>query len=277
MLLVGAFFEGDRFQRALEIIKPKLMSSITVLKRRERSNILEFSSYKEEIASLVQRVGKLLDTGVGAERIKIQKLPETYLPYLKEAFLLAGIDIELSGKHSLYECEHIQEFLEELALYMECPVSEAFEKAFSGFADGDLARVLNLYLREDYYVREIYEDLVHQLKKTTPGKEEFANQIVVGDYRDQHLDRATSSSFSDSTRISFRKPIWTKNTWRTMSGRDWGSSLPAKEPGGAEALALINGTASVELSHSLNHGESGAAFRPRLHWSMRSSSLSGKT
>lgn len=257
VLLVGAFFEGDRFQRALEIIKTKTdVIHYRFEKKRKKHRILEFSSYKEEIASLVQRVGKLLDTGVGAERIKIQKLPETYLPYLKEAFLLAGIDIELSGKHSLYECEHVQEFLEELALYMECPVSEAFEKAFSGFADGDLARVLNLYLREDYYVREIYEDLVHQLKKTTPGKEEFSNQIVVGDYRDQHLDAGDILFI-----LGFNQDLFPEThldeEYLADHERERLGLFTSREKNRAarkKALALINGTASVELSYSLNHG-----------------------
>ena len=64
-------------------------------------------------------MGKLLEAGISPDNIKIQKVPDAYLPYLKEAFLLTNIAIEANVKKSLFEYEIVQEFLEELKKYFE--------------------------------------------------------------------------------------------------------------------------------------------------------------
>ena len=137
VLLVAEFEVSDHFFKALEIIKTKTNIINYRFENKEKpQTILEFSHYKEEIDYLVQEVGKLLDSGLSPEKIKIQSVPEHYLPYLKEAFLLADIALDTNENSSLFTYEIVQKFLTELKIYFEEEAELAFPKALASIFYG---------------------------------------------------------------------------------------------------------------------------------------------
>lgn len=261
VLLVADFEESDLFFKALEIIKTKTnIINYRFLNKPRAQTILEFNDYKEEIDYLVQEVGKLLEAGISPDNIKIQKVPDAYLPYLKEAFLLTNIALEANVKKSLFEYEIVQEFLEELKKYFEEEAEVAFPKALAGFFEQteiipDLVRVLNLYLSTSRSVNELYQDLIYQLKISAPKADTYTNVIKISDYQNEYL--ATDDIVFI---LGFNQDLFPKTRRDDQFLLDYESEklgLPTSreknQVAKSKALALIYGNAKVNLSFAHNH------------------------
>lgn len=260
VLLVGAFFESDRFQRALLEIKGKTeVINYRFPVRKQKHRILEFENSKEEIAHLVQSVARLLSSGTDPERIKIQAVPESYLPYLKEAFWLADIDIETPESHSLFELEYVQDFLWELRKHFDREAGEGFAQALEVLkADEsakDLFGVLNPYLSGNFLVRDVFEDLVFQLKRAKAGRESFRNRILVADFRSRLL-REGDILFVPAFNQDMFPETYLDEEYLTDSEREEIGLFTARDKNRAareQALALLSGAAEVRLSCSRSH------------------------
>ncbi len=262
LILVSCYEASDLFQKALSLIKEKT----NLINYRFESNlkkqvILEFPDPKAEIEYLIQEVGKLLLEGVNPENIKIQNVPNTYFPYLREAFFLSDIALDIKKRTNLFEYEIVQEFLEGLSLYLESDLESGFSNALSPLGREAenilfaLNEVLNKYLTLTYRVKDIYDDLVYQLKKTAIKPESYKNVISVADYQNEY-----QSSEDKIFILGFNQDLFPK----TYKDDDYlldfereKLGLPTSRIRNREerlkGLLLINHSENPQISYALNH------------------------
>ncbi len=261
VLLVSEFEVSDHFFKALEIIKTKTNIINYRFENKEKpQTILEFSHYKEEIDYLVQEVGKLLDSGLSPEKIKIQSVPEHYLPYLKEAFLLADIALDTNENSSLFTYEIVQKFLTELKIYFEEEAELAFPKALASISmedeiTSDLVRVLNLYMSSSRVVKELYQDLIYQLKISFPKRNLYTNIIQISDYQNEYLTSEDVVFILGFNQDLFPKTLRDDQFLLDYEREKLGllTSREKNQIVKKQTLALLYGKAKFHLSYASDH------------------------
>jgi ATP-dependent helicase/DNAse subunit B len=147
-------------------------------------NLQKCSTFKDEIRFLLEETASLLEKGVASDNIRIHQLPKAYVPYAKEVFGLAGIDLRFTESENLWEFEAIKKIVSELRIKSDADLRTASQTILleNQGADPrlltDLTDLLNGYLGSDFRVSDILDDLVYQLKNTPASLPEQTNVLV---------------------------------------------------------------------------------------------------
>lgn len=176
----------DFFNRARKML-PKsanVMDYSSSYPKNKLVNLQKCSSYKEEIRFLLEETASLLEKKVAFDNIRIHQLPKAYVPYAKEVFGLAGIDLRFTESENLWEYETIKKIVSGLRIRPGADLRTAAQTVLleNQGADPqlltDLTDLLNGYLGSDFRVSDILDDLVYQLKNTPASLPEQTNVLV---------------------------------------------------------------------------------------------------
>ncbi|HBP26102.1 MAG TPA: hypothetical protein DD618_04040 [Acholeplasmatales bacterium] len=186
ILVVGDDKADDFFNRARAMlpVSANVIDYACSYPKNKRIRLIGCSSFKDEIRFLLEETASLLEQGVAFGNIRIHQLPKAYVPYAKEVFGLAGIDLWFPETASLWEYEAIKKIVSELKEISKTDLRAAAEAVLRKNQGtdprllGDLADLLNGYLKSDFVVSEVLDDLIYQLKNTPASRPEQTNVLV---------------------------------------------------------------------------------------------------
>jgi CRISPR/Cas system-associated exonuclease Cas4 (RecB family) len=184
------------FNRALAVLKTETTVIFHYLRGTPQTGLLieQYPDYKAEVRMLLRKIGSLLEGGISPEKIHIQEPAAEYLPYLREVFVLSGIDLDFGREPCLFEYEIIQEFLAALRKNPDADLASGFRSALEAVNRDanpiltNLIAVLNSYLLTSYTVKDVYQDLVLTLKTTRAQHQPSTNAIRVRNLFEEVLD-----------------------------------------------------------------------------------------
>lgn len=186
ILIINSNSTSDEFELALNILK-ELTSSIEYIYTNEDLNkkldVFEFTNYKEEILFLLNKVARLVETGVDPNKIKVH-LPSEYESYALELFGLANIKLNISKSRTLSDYEITKDIIKLLQDNLDEKLDVAFTKILGNYVNSNnpiLVKIINIfnsYLKYDYTLKDIYDDLIYTLNNTK-NKYEYSGGIKV--------------------------------------------------------------------------------------------------
>src|SRR5690554_5625404 len=139
IIIVDEYDDNDKFFKAKDILK-SISSNIVYLYTNDNKHkdieILEFKDYKEEVLFALKKIANLLESGVDANKIKIQ-IPNEYLNYANEVFTLSNISLNINSSSSLKEFEITKNIINELNLLLNENIDDAFRRVLEKYASYD--------------------------------------------------------------------------------------------------------------------------------------------
>lgn len=195
VVIINDLIIDDKFYIALEMLK-SINDNVKFIDIFDECNdnfqIIKSQNYKDEINLLLQKVTNLINLGVSEDKIIIQ-MPTNYYPYAQEVFNLSNIDLNFDSLESLSSYEITKNILYDLKDYFELDCYNAFHVILSKYKTENneilnrIISVFNSYLKSDYNVKDIYNDLQYALK-TSKYKPKFLGGIYVGKIQDKFIN-----------------------------------------------------------------------------------------
>lgn len=174
VLIINSFSLSDEFEIAINILR-EITSNIeyvyTYQDLNKKIDVLEFTNYKEEILFLLNKVAQLVEAKVDPSKIKIH-LSNEYHNYALELFGLANIKLNISKSNSLSDYEITKNIIKLLEDYLDEKIDIAFIKIIEKYEKinnpifDNIINIFNSYLKYDYLLRDIYDDLVYSFDTT---------------------------------------------------------------------------------------------------------------
>lgn len=178
IIIVDEYDDNDKFFKAKDILK-SISSNIVYLYTNDNKHkdieILEFKDYKEEVLFALKKIANLLESGVDANKIKIQ-IPNEYLNYANEVFTLSNISLNINSSSSLKEFEITKNIINELNLLLNENIDDAFRRVLEKYASYDnpilekIVNIFNKYLKYDLKLEEIIADINFEFSNSKYSK-----------------------------------------------------------------------------------------------------------
>lgn len=195
VIIIDELITSDEYYLAYSLLT-EVNENVKIIDLKEEQKkefkVFEFNNYKEEVNNLLIQIGRLIEEGVNAEKIKVE-VPASYYPYMEEVFSLANIALNIEENKSLSSYEITKKIINELNSLKSMNATDAFSYLIEEYSSYDneifkkIVRVFNSYLKWDFKIGEIYEDLLYTLKLTSYSPK-YLGGISVGKLNNKFIE-----------------------------------------------------------------------------------------